>query len=92
MATPHQNSLNLLFSLSFAILRGNQNWSVLNFAIFFYSFFYVALASDLKGGKFDDCTSEILKSLETEDRTVLIARVVQWKKTVGQHQKKNSLT
>lgn len=67
MATPHQNSLNLLFSLSFAILRGNQNWSVLNFAIFFYSFFYVALASDLKGGKFDDCTSEILKSLETED-------------------------
>ena len=38
--------------------------------------------------KFDDCTSEILKKLG--QRTVLTARVIQWKITDGQNQTKNS--
>ena len=37
-------------------------------------------------GKFDDCTSEILKN--SGQKTVLTARVMQWKITDGQKQNK----
>ena len=65
---------------TFAIVRGNSSWSVLNFAYFFI------LASEQK----------YISEREFEELsgrgTVLTARVMQWKMTDGQNQSQKLLT